>query len=681
VTVLPPGSRIGRFEISGVLGEGAMGVVYLAHDPQIERPVAIKTLRPGHSGGGPSGELEARFLKEAKLAGRLQHPNIVTIYEAGQDGTVPYIAMEFVDGEPLTRFLRSSDALTVGQRVEVVRQTALALQHAHERGVLHRDVKPGNILLTRDRRVKVADFGIGKLLSATAELTRTGQMIGSPAYMSPEQIRGAKLDGRSDYFSLGVVFYELLTGVRPFPGDSITTLVYQILHTEPRDPLEVRADLPPAARDVFARLLAKAPDQRPKDGDEFLAEIRRIADQLGNADSTVALTAPFAVGAIATGAHAPIPSPAAHAAAVPTAAGTGGATPPPIAPEPAVTGGAASVGATTAGAERPGRRTLMRVLFGLAAVLIAGGFFLSKWRTSRGAQPPVSSVVPAPTAGALAAHLSPETTPPTAVHAPPTGVPAALAPGAVTVGPLPTPGPSNAADAVVGSPRIGGGAGVTRAPRPTAAVTKMAALASALPPPPAESSAETRSSRDSGVLVDNVYRTRRYAKFGVSPDQARMYVDGRYVGIADDWDDRGGGRKYEFAREGTHHVRFELPGHRDLNVDVIVSSNASDDTADVGDELKRESRVPYTKLGSPEDRTVGPVVFEVTPPDATITEGSRTLGPASSFGPGSPLRLSGPMVHDLVLSAPGRKSKTVRILVGPSADREQAKVKLELKKE
>ena len=377
MTVLPPGSRIGRFEISGVLGEGAMGVVYLAHDPQIERPVAIKTLRPGHSGGGPSGELEARFLKEAKLAGRLQHPNIVTIYEAGQDGTVPYIAMEFVDGEPLTRFLGSRDTLTIGQRVEVVRQTALALQHAHERGVLHRDVKPGNILLTRDRRVKVADFGIGKLLSATAELTRTGQMIGSPAYMSPEQIRGAKLDGRSDYFSLGVVFYELLTGVRPFPGDSITTLVYQILHTEPRDPLEVRADLPPAARDVFARLLAKAPDQRPKDGDEFLAEIRRIADQLGNADSTVALTAPFPVGAIATGAHAPIPSPAADTAAAPPAAAIGGATPPPADPPPmpAVTGGAAPVGATTAGAESPGRRPMMRFLFGLAAVFLVPVFW------------------------------------------------------------------------------------------------------------------------------------------------------------------------------------------------------------------------------------------------------------------------------------------------------------------
>ncbi|HYK42435.1 MAG TPA: serine/threonine-protein kinase [Thermoanaerobaculia bacterium] len=651
---LPPGSRIGRFEVSGVLGEGAMGVVYLAHDPQIERPVAIKTLRASASGAS-SGELETRFLKEAKLAGRLQHPNIVTIYEAGQDGSVPYIAMEFVDGEPLTRFLGSRDALSIGERVEVVRQTALALQHAHERGVLHRDVKPGNILLTRDHRVKVADFGIGKLLSATAELTRTGQMIGSPAYMSPEQIRGAKLDGRSDYFSLGVVFYELLTGVRPFPGDSITTLVYQILHTEPRDPLEVRKDLPPAAREVFARLLAKAPEQRPKDGEEFLAELRRIADQLGQAETTVALTAPY----LAAGAAVP-PVPPPPPVTVPAAASAGGPAPAPPAPN---------------------RRPLAMFLFGLAALLIAGGFFLSKWRTRRGEPEPASQAAAAPTSAALGAHLAPETaaTAPPAVTAPPSAAEAVLAPP--TIGPLPTAGPRSAADSVVGAPRAGGGTGVTRAPRPTYAVTRIAAAD--IPPPPAEEVPAARGSRESGggSPVDNVYRTRRYAKFGVSPDQARMYVDGRYVGIADDWDDRGGGRKYEFAREGVHRVHFELPGHRDLNVEIVVSPNASDDTADVGDELKRDSRVPYTKLSSPEDRTVGPVVFEVNPPDATITEGSRTLGPASAFGPSSPLRLSGPMVHDLVLSAPGRKPKTVRILVGPSADRDVAKVKVELKKE
>src|SRR4029077_12209100 len=143
--------------------------------------------------------------------------------------------------------------------------------------VLHRDVKPANILVAKDGRVKVTDFGIGKFTEAsTSELTRTGHMVGSPAYMSPEQVKGEKLDGRSDLFSLGIVLYELLTGARPFPGDSITTLVYQILHTEPRDPLELKADLPVATREVVARLLAKAPDRRPANAKEFVRELRRI---------------------------------------------------------------------------------------------------------------------------------------------------------------------------------------------------------------------------------------------------------------------------------------------------------------------------------------------------------------------------------------------------------------------
>src|SRR5215471_2504098 len=254
-----------------------MGIVYLAHDPQIERPVALKTLRPEAISGGYGEEIETRFLKEAKLAGRLSHPNIVTIYEAGEDKDVAYIAMERVDGEPLTRFLKPGSELSLADRIAVVRQVAMALDHAHERGVLHRDIKPGNILITPERQVKVADFGIGKLLTAsTGDLTRTGHMIGSPAYMSPEQVRGDKLDGRSDLFSLGVVLYELLTGARPFPGESITTLVYQILHTEPRDPLEWNASLPVATRAVIARLLAKAPDRRPANAREFAGELAKI---------------------------------------------------------------------------------------------------------------------------------------------------------------------------------------------------------------------------------------------------------------------------------------------------------------------------------------------------------------------------------------------------------------------
>src|SRR5215470_12578229 len=275
--LLAPGSKLGRFEITGVLGEGAMGVVYLAHDPQIERPVALKMLRPEAIAGEHAKEIESRFLKEAKLAGRLSHPNVVTVYEAGEDKGAAYIAMEFVDGQALTAFMGPQGDLSLPDRIAIVRQVGLALEHAHDRGVLHRDIKPGNILITTDRRVKVADFGIGKLLSAaSSDLTRTGHMIGSPAYMSPEQIRGEKLDGRSDLFSLGVVLYELLTGARPFPGESITTLVYQILHTEPRDPREIRADLPAASREVMAVLLAKQPDKRPENARAFLRELKRI---------------------------------------------------------------------------------------------------------------------------------------------------------------------------------------------------------------------------------------------------------------------------------------------------------------------------------------------------------------------------------------------------------------------
>src|SRR5215471_14567918 len=258
-----------------------MGIVYLAHDPQIERPVALKTLRPEAISGGYGEEIESRFLKEAKLAGRLSHPNIVTVYEAGEDKGAAYIAMEFVDGKALTGWLGPGADLSLPDRIGIVRQVAQALEHAHDRGVLHRDIKPGNILITADRRVKVADFGIGKLLSAaSSDLTRTGHMIGSPAYMSPEQIRGEKLDGRSDFFSLAVVFYELLTGSRPFPGDTITTLVYQILHTEPRDPLRLRADLPASTRQVFARLLAKAPAKRPANAKEFLRELGVIEREI-----------------------------------------------------------------------------------------------------------------------------------------------------------------------------------------------------------------------------------------------------------------------------------------------------------------------------------------------------------------------------------------------------------------
>ncbi len=655
---LAPGTRLGRFEIVSVVGEGAMGVVYLANDPQIERPVAIKTLRAmSEVSAAARSDLEARFLKEAKLAGRLQHPNVVTVYEVGREQDTSFIAMEYVDGEPLNQVAGRGAGVDTAARLDIVRQVAQALQHAHERGVLHRDIKPGNILVTRDRRVKVADFGIGKLLSSgTGDLTRTGQMLGSPAYMSPEQIRGEKLDGRADLFSLGVVFYELLTGSRPFPGDSITTLVYQILHTEPRDPLELRADLPPATRGVFARLLAKAPDRRPADAAEFLREIRKIEAELQSVEPTQAMT---------------ISRPAAPPARMGPAAAAEASPPGSRATAPVVP--AAGIPATTTGSRGAGPL----YLFGAAALLVAFALLVWIWRVSEKREERLAAAVtpaasPAPTIAGEAAPAA------TALPAP-TEVPTPEA--------LPTPGPPSAADAIVGATRLERTAPATHRLSPTSLPEPTAPSTAEEPPPTpvtvasaSGTSPHAASTSESATPPDNVYRTRRFAKFSGSPSQARVYLDGRYAGIVDDWDDHGGGKTLPLSGDGVHRVRLELPGYRTVHLEVIVSPNANDDTAEIDDELKRQSRVDYPKLHGPTDRTVGPVEFQVDPPDALVSENGKTLGPAASFGAASPLKLSGPTVHDLLLSAPGYEAKTVRILVSSNAERDRATVKVSLKK-
>jgi serine/threonine protein kinase len=623
---LPPGSRIGRFEIVRVLGEGAMGVVYLGEDPHIERPVAIKTIR---ADGDPAraAEIESRFRKEAKLTGRLQHPSIVTIYEFGRDGDVVFIAMEYVDGEPLGQWISAHPGLVLADKVEIVRQVARALEHAHERGVVHRDIKPGNILVMKDGKAKVADFGIGKLVSgASTDLTRTGMMIGSPAYMSPEQIRGDKIDGRSDFFSLGVVLYELLTGARPFPGDSITTLVYQILHTEPRDPLSLRSDLPPEARQVFARLLAKQPEVRPAHADEFIREIDRLVAELAKTQVTAV---------------------------------------PPLLPVVLPLGGGPSSAKAVSGSPEgsSSHRTLTHTLFGLAAVLVAAAILVYVWRTRE--KPAEPAAVRSASTSAAAPSQAMSRPIPTA---------------------LPTPGPAEAADMVVGAPRPASPATAEgRTARSRERPTAVRREATREAPPPRESeSASPGSQAPTGSHAqepaDRVYKTRRSARFGVSPDQARIYIDGRFVGIADDWDGRGGGQELEFTN-GTHRVRLELPGYQTIQIDMFVSPSADDDTVKLDDELKRLQKVSYPKIGpSLAGHTRGPVELEVEPADALLSEGDRKLGTAAEFGPSSPLKLSGPKVHELVVSAPGFEPKTVRILVSANSDHERAKVKVKLKK-
>ena len=269
--------QIGRYVILRTLGRGAMGVVYLARDPQIERELALKTIRfdAGEKSFGVD-EAKARFLKEARISGRLQHPHIVTVFDVGEDQGTLFLAMELVQGGSFSQRLSDPAGFPLRDRIRVVAEVAEALAHAHERGVLHRDVKPANILLSPTLSAKVTDFGIGKLLTGDTELTTTGQMVGSPAYMSPEQIKGEKLDARTDIFSLGIVLYQALTLRKPFPADTITTLVYQILHEEPMDPGLVTNEVPEGMKEIIKKCLAKDRANRYSDAGELAGDLREI---------------------------------------------------------------------------------------------------------------------------------------------------------------------------------------------------------------------------------------------------------------------------------------------------------------------------------------------------------------------------------------------------------------------
>lgn len=227
-------SHLGRYEIIGEIGQGAMGVVYKATDPLIDRIVAIKTITLSLA-LDEREEYEARFYQEAKAAGRLSHPNIVTIYDVGRSGDVAYIAMEFLQGRELRDILNDKQLLPVDQVIDIVTQVAMGLDYAHEHGIVHRDIKPSNIMVSRDAHVKITDFGIARMASAGVR-TQTGMVLGSPKYMSPEQVMGKQTDQRSDIFSLGVMLYEMLTGQPPFMGENVNAIMYQTLNAIPQQP-------------------------------------------------------------------------------------------------------------------------------------------------------------------------------------------------------------------------------------------------------------------------------------------------------------------------------------------------------------------------------------------------------------------------------------------------------------
>ena len=261
--------RIGRYKIVRELGRGAMGVVYHAIDPNIGRPVAIKTI---HFGSGRKPEetdrMRERLFREARSAGMLSHPGIVTIYDVEQQGELAYIAMEYVDGPTLDQVLAESDPMDGGRMFSILGQTAVALDYAHSKGIVHRDIKPANIMLSDDGTAKIADFGIAKI-AAAENLTMTGSIVGTPHYMSPEQVQGQPVDGRSDQFSLAVIAYEMLTGEKPYTGEHLTTVVYKIVAEEPVPPRRLNPSLSAGIENVLRKALSKKPDARYRNCQEF----------------------------------------------------------------------------------------------------------------------------------------------------------------------------------------------------------------------------------------------------------------------------------------------------------------------------------------------------------------------------------------------------------------------------
>jgi serine/threonine-protein kinase len=272
-------AMLGRYKVLKELGRGAMGVVYLGKDPTIQRFVAIKTMRLDEVDDDEKlQDFKARFFREAESTGRMSHPNIVTVYDAGEEQNLGFIAMELLEGISFKQYARKPNLLPPKDVLLMLATVADALDYAHQQGVVHRDIKPANIMITKDQTVKVMDFGIAKMASSSK--TQTDIVLGTPTYMSPEQITGKKVDGRSDIFSLGIVLFELLAGQPPFTADNVSALLFTITHNPHPAIHTIRKDLPPMVQDILDRALQKELPQRYRRAGEFAQDLRACLHSL-----------------------------------------------------------------------------------------------------------------------------------------------------------------------------------------------------------------------------------------------------------------------------------------------------------------------------------------------------------------------------------------------------------------
>jgi serine/threonine-protein kinase len=407
-------AKLGKYVIRRELGRGAMGVVYEGFDPFIERTVAIKTIKPQQLAQGETAEILKRFKREAQAAGRLNHPNIVQIYEYGEEGGVAFIAMEFIKGRELKDYFDAGQRFANKDIARIMGEMLGALDHAHASGVTHRDMKPANVILLESGAVKVADFGIARI--ETSELTQAGTVLGTPSYMSPEQFLGTPVDGRSDIFSCGVILYQFLTGERPFSG-AVTTIMHKVLKEDPLPPSALNTTLPPAWDAVVKKAIAKNPGDRYQRAGQFAADIAAVAE--GRTPAAVSSAADATL--VDAAPEATIVDRAAARPATPTR---------PSFPADAAPRGSGA--ASTAAPEVARRKQPVAVLAGAAAVLVAvvvgGGIYLAGGKKGDSSQPAGAAAVKPAAVAAAPASLPVQ---PAAVSTAPAAAPSE--PGMLTI--------------------------------------------------------------------------------------------------------------------------------------------------------------------------------------------------------------------------------------------------------